>query len=134
MPRRESFRLAALGIGALLGLGLGVAGWLGSPAVEIVEPSAPARVETGGVAVLVRFPGGRVRAATFRALLNGADVSGQLTIASNGAYGTVYGLLDGENLLELAVFAGGPWRPHVLVEEVHTFRVVSRPPLDWNRG
>ena len=134
MSRWDALRRTVPATFGLIGLALGVAGWLGGPALEVLQPMAPVRVAAGGVKVFVRFDRESVEPATFRAGLNGVDVTSELTVAAHGAYGTLYGLLDGDNELELAVFARGPWRPRVLVEELHALRVRSRPSLDWNRG
>lgn len=142
-----------------LGAGGGLAGaWLASPwgLLQVEVPAAGATVGVGGVEVLVRFPEpARVEASTFRALLNGADVTGQLDVAANGAHGRLHGLLDGGNELRVAVF-GRPWwapwwagwvaatplRPlvaggaprGVLVEASRRIPLRYRRSPDWDRG
>lgn len=140
-----------------LGGGGGLAGaWLASPwgLLQVEMPAAGATVGVGGVEVLVRFPEpARVEASTFRALLNGADVTGQLDVAANGAHGRLHGLLDGGNELRVAVF-GRPWwagwvaatplrtwvagakvAPRgVLVEASRRIPLRYRRSPDWDRG
>jgi hypothetical protein len=103
--------------------------------VSIVSPSPGEVFGLEGVFVMVRLPDDeRVAPATLRVLLNGADVTGQLTTGQNGAVGRLYGVVDGENLLRIEVRAESWWadgRPFASAREVR-FRV--RPPLDANRG
>ena len=121
--------LAAVGVAAGLWLGLR------APFLEVESPTPGAVVGTGGVEVVVRFPvGGRVAPETFRALLNGADVTGSFTTAENGAYGRLFGVLDGENRLRLEVFGRSWWPDSLLLEHGRELTILHRRPLDLDRG
>ena len=64
----------------------------------------------GGVPILVRFQqDGRVLPDTFRCLLNGEDVTHQLTVGVNGVAGTVFPLREGTNRLRVEVFGQTLW-------------------------
>ena len=79
-----------------------------NPSVSL--PSEDTSVPMGGVPLLVRFPeNGRVLPDTFRCLLNGQDVTHQLTIGVNGVAGTVFPLREGENQVRLEVFGKSLW-------------------------
>jgi hypothetical protein len=85
--------------------------------------------------VVVRFPEiERVAPETFRALLNGADVTDAFTTGENGAYGRLFALLDGENVLRVEVFAMPCWPPGLFLEYGREAPVIHRRPLDVNRG
>jgi hypothetical protein len=107
----------------------------GPVALEVVAPAAGDTVGLAGIEVLVRFPlGERIVPETFRALLNGADVTDSLAVGANGAWGRLHGLLEGENVLRLEVFGRTPWRPDSLFEQSREVVVRMRPPLDLDRG
>ena len=107
----------------------------GPALMEVVEPAPGAIVGVEGLRVWVRFPSGdRTAWETFRALLNGADVTDALRPAENGAYGDLHGLLEGENVLRLEVFGRLPWRARTLFEQAREVRVRMRPPLWLDRG
>jgi len=131
-----------------------VAGWLVS-ARGLMEVQVPGEgdgtVGAGGLELLVRFPEpARVESSTFRALLNGADVTGELEVAANGAHGRLHGFLDGPNELRVAVFGRPwwaawaaetplePWLPlgarELLVEASQRIPLRYRGPTDWDRG
>lgn len=132
--------LACVGLAALVvwqaALRPGQAGWLLRPTlIHVVSPEPGTVVGLAGMDVIVRFPdAGRVRAETFRALLNGADVTQDFTTAGNGAYARLSALLDGENVLRVEVFGEGWWPPGVLLEDTREVRVLLRRPVDLDRG
>ncbi|MCP5058219.1 MAG: hypothetical protein GY937_16055 [bacterium] len=130
---------------ALLGLcGLplaaGLAGLLllGPVLLHVQAPVGDPQVGIEGVEVFVRFDPARARSATFRALLNGADVTDELEIAQNGVHGSLHGLLHGllhgDNELRLEIYGEGYWPPGLLLEETRTFHIQFRPRLDFNQG
>lgn len=81
----------------------------GRPSLRVESPENGQVVGIEGVEVLVRFlPPARVEASTFRALLNGADVTERFERAANGAHGRLHGLLEGDNELRIEVFRAGP--------------------------
>jgi len=124
-------------IGVLLGLAavLSVLTITTPTHLTVDTPIPGERIGAGGVTLLVRFdPAGGTAHATFRATLNGADVTDRLTVAENGAHGTLHGLLEGENILRLEVFGSGPWPGRWLVEQSRELRLRFRPPMDWSRG
>jgi hypothetical protein len=129
--------LAGLGLAAIaLGPSLPPAGPV---LMEVVAPAPGAQIGVDGVELLVRFPsddplGESPLAETFRALLNGADVTDSLTTGQNGAYGQVSGLLEGENVLRLEIFGRTPWRPGSLFEQAREVRIRMRPPPNLDRG
>jgi hypothetical protein len=122
----------------LVGLGVVVALALlgsGPSLLELVSPGSGEVVGTGGLEVVVRFPEiERVAPETFRVLLNGADVTEAFTTGENGAYGRLFALLDGENVLRVEVFAVPCWPPGLFFEYDREARIVHRRPLDVNRG
>lgn len=102
--------------------------------MSVVSPREGSVVGAGGVEVVVRFPDeARVAAGTLRVLLNGADISEAITRGSNGAYGRLHGLLDGENVLRFEVFGRRWWLPGRLVEEAREVRFLVRQPQDLDR-
>ena len=132
---RRARRAAAVVLtAAALALGAGAAWWATHPLLEVAAPPDQERVGLEGVEVLVRFARERVEAATFRVLLNGADVTGELEVATNGASGRLVGLLDGPNHLRFEVFGRSPWPPGLLVEEGWERVVWFRRPLGTDRG
>ncbi len=122
----------------LLGLGVTTAGlWAavhGPQLLAVQAPTQESRVGLGGIEVLVRFSQAHTQAGTFRAILNGADVTDQLKVAKNGAHGSLQGLLEGPNELRLEVFGSGWWPADLHVEERHTLTVLYRPPRQLNQG
>jgi hypothetical protein len=116
----------------------GLVAVLGSPApplLEMVSPAPGSVVGLEGIEVLVRFDrGSRAAPETFRALLNGADVTDAFTTGENGAHAQLYDLLDGENRLRVEVFGRGWLCPERLAEQGREVRVLRRPPLDADRG
>lgn len=117
---------AAVGLGAFL--------LLGPVLLEVRTPENDQRVGLEGIEVFLRFDAERARSATFRAMLNGADVTDELDVARNGAHGSLHGLLHGDNELRLQVFGEGYWPPGLLIEETRSYHVRFRPPLDLDRG
>jgi hypothetical protein len=122
--------LVGLGVVATLAfLGSGPS-WL-----ELESPKVGEVVGTRGLEVVVRFPEiERVAPETFRVLLNGADVTEAFTTGENGAYGRLFALLDGENVLRIEVFATPSWPPGLFLEYDREARIVHRRPLDVDRG
>ncbi|MBW2416229.1 MAG: hypothetical protein JRG76_17150 [Deltaproteobacteria bacterium] len=60
--------------------------------------------------MVVSFPAfDRIAPGTFRCLLNGTDVTHQLTLGTHGAAGSVFPLREGENSLRVEVYARGLW-------------------------
>lgn len=103
--------------------------------LEVVSPEPGATVDLRGVELLVRFaPQGATAPETFRALLNGADVTDLLTTGENGTYGKLVGLLPGENVLRLEVFGRVPWNPDRLFEQSRELHIRMRPPLQLDQG
>lgn len=136
LHRKLAFLTTVLVSGTILiaAIGLGVRG----PGLLAVE--APERLDVGveGLSLLVRFAEGRAASSTFRATLNGADVTPLLEVARNGAHGELHGLLDGRNRLRLRIFgtglAGPGFGPELWFEEVRELEVWYRRPVDWDRG
>lgn len=126
-------------VGAAL-LGSGVVGaWAlwgsGDRLLELESPKVGEIVGARGLEVVVRFPEiERVAPETFRALLNDADVTEAFTTGENGAYGRLFALLDGENVLRVEVFATPCWPPGLFFEYDREAQIVHRRPLDLNRG
>ena len=109
--------------------------WAAPAPLELESPKVGEVVGTRGLEVVVRFPEiGRVAPETFRVLLNGADVTEAFTTGENGAYGRLFALLDGENVLRVEVFATPRWPPGLFFEYGREARVVHRRPLDVHRG
>ena len=106
----------------------------GEPLVEVRAPASGQILPQGGVDVLVRFPkADRVARETFRCLLNGRDVTAQLTRAENGAAGSLIGAKEGVNRLRVEVFGRSAWLNRFLEDSVEvTFRV--RPLLNLDRA
>lgn len=135
-PRR---RQSLWWTGVLTGVALCAVVTLVSPGgpglVSIVSPAPGDVVGLAGVEVMARVPNdGRIKPMSIRVLLNGADVTQQVTTGNNGAVGRLYGLLDGENVLRVEVEAASWWfdgRPFAAAREV---RFTRRRPLDLDRG
>ncbi|MCP4007362.1 MAG: hypothetical protein GY725_24535 [bacterium] len=101
--------------------------YVGSPLLEIRLPAAGTQVPVGSIEVLVGFPDSdRVAVDTFRCLLNDDDITERLTLGSNGAGGTIVGLVAGKNHLRLEVF-GRSWWGGRYVQEVHRIPFEVRP-------
>lgn len=126
-----TFAVPAVALGLAWGLdpGLGREGLrvalFGGPLLELRSPAGGQILPQGGVDVLVRFPDAeRVAHETFRCLLNGRDVTRELTRGENGAVGSLIGVRDGENLLRVEVFGRSVWLSRFLEDSVEvTFRV-----------
>jgi hypothetical protein len=106
-----------------------VRGWLfvGAPLMEVQTPTADLELPVGAVELLVAFVGGsRVAVETFECWLNDENVTSTLTLARNGATGSIVGLHEGENRIRLRVF-GRSWWGREYVEEERTFVVRVRP-------
>jgi len=132
--RRRTLALGALTLANCAFMALLVSP--GGPAlVSVVSPRPGEVVGLDGVRLVARVPvDGRVRPASLRVLLNGADVTGQVITARNGVVGQLHGLLDGENVVRVEVEASSWWlddRPWAAAREV---RFVARRPLDLDRG
>lgn len=84
--------------------------FLGPRLLELRAPAGEGWRPLGALEVLVRFPNeGRVVPETFRCLLNGRDVTEQLTVGRNGVGGSVYPLHEGRNRLRVEVFGRSWW-------------------------
>ena len=128
--------LAAAALAAATAAGVLAARVVATPPLLRVEtPPVDAVVGVGGLELLVRFEAPeRVEVESFRAVLNGADVTGRLEVAANGAHGVLHGLLDGPNRLVLSV-RGYPWGSHgPRVESQRRREVRFRRPAAWDRG
>ena len=130
-------RLGRAGMGAALLLV--VALWPSLPPngpvlLEVVSPRPGATIGLDGIEVLVQFPQVEAASETFRALLNGADVTDLLTTGENGCYGKLLGLLPGDNVLRLEVFGRVPWSDDQLFEQSREVRVRMRPPQNLDQG
>jgi hypothetical protein len=89
----------------------------GRPLIEVRLPQSGQQVPVGGIEVLVSFPGAhRVAADSFRCRLNNRDVTELLTVGQNGAAGSVYGLVEGENRLEIEFFGRTWWGPRFFLD------------------
>ena len=104
----------------------------GRPLLVLRAPDGSAMLPVGDVEVLVGVSNEeRVRPETFRCLLNNRDVTGQLTLGTNGAGGHLYGLVEGENHLRVEVFGQGWWPGQYLEDAQEVIvRVMERPNLD----
>jgi len=102
--------------------------------LEVVSPRPGATIGLDGIEVLVQFPQVEAASETFRALLNGADVTDLLTTGENGCYGKLLGLLPGDNVLRLEVFGRVPWSDDQLFEQSREVRVRMRPPQNLDQG
>ena len=102
--------------------------------LEVLSPLPGAAIGLDGVEVLVQFPQAVAASETFRALLNGADVTELLTTGENGCYGKLLGLLPGDNVLRLEVFGRVPWSSDQLFEQSREVRVRMRPPQNLDQG
>ncbi len=102
--------------------------------MEIVSPQPGETIGLGGIELLVQFPRTGAASETFRALLNGADVTDLLTTGENGCYGHLLGVLPGDNLLRLEIFGRVPWSDGQLFEQSREVRVRMRPPQNLDQG
>jgi hypothetical protein len=111
-------------------LHLGV--FLGAPVLEVRSPSSSERYAPGAVQVLVAWSDAeRIAPGTLRCLLNGRDVTHQLTVGSNGAAGRVFPVREGSNSLRLEVYARGLWAERYFEDHVDLdFQVRPAPRLD----
>jgi hypothetical protein len=107
----------------------------GPPLLEVRAPAELAWRPLGQVDVLVRFPDeARVRPETFRCLLNGVDVTAQLTVGSNGAGGSIFPLVVGRNTLRIEVFGEGYWDPSTYHQHRVELVLDARGPLTLDRA
>jgi len=132
-----------LALGLLLALAGGAAGLAlappsvlpGSPFVEIASPGPAERLSNESLEVFLQFPEPeRVRPETLRVRINGADVTASFVTASNGAYGDVVLLVDGENVLEASIFGRSWWSGDRFVERTVRRRFRVRRPIERNWG
>ncbi len=106
----------------------------GSPLLELRVPLDGQWVAQGRVEIIVQFPAaGRTSSETFRCLLNGRDVTTDLTRAENGAAGSVLGAVEGENHLRVEVF-GRPWWGGPFLEDSVERRFHVRPLPSFDRA
>ena len=106
----------------------------GPTLIEVLAPEPAAQVGLSGFDLLVRFPSDAALSETFRALLNGADVTDQLTTGENGSSGRLIDLLPGENRLRLEIFGRLPWAPDRFFEQSRELRIRMRPPIELDQG
>jgi hypothetical protein len=106
--------------------------FIGAPLFEVRIPERHDALRVGSIEVFVGFaPGDRVAWDTFRALLNGRDVTSELTLGRNGAHGTLVGLTEGQNQLRLQIFGRSCWGGRYIEDEqVVLLRVAGHPDLD----
>jgi hypothetical protein len=138
MPRRTRLKRFGQVLTAAIAL-IGVALWPSLPPngpllMEVVSPAPGAAIGLEGIELLVHFPPETVATETFRALLNGADVTDLLTTGENGSYGQLLGLLPGDNLLRLEIFGRVPGSERRLFEQSREVRVRMRPPQNLDQG
>ncbi len=106
--------------------------WIGAPLLELRHPISGTRVPLGGLAVLVEFPDReRVIPGTLRCLLNGTDLTVDLTRGDNGAAGSLYPLREGRNLLRVEVFGKGRFGDQVVEDFIEVeFDTAPLPSFD----
>jgi hypothetical protein len=110
--------------------------FIGAPLFEVrVEARTAEVLRIGEVEVFVGFaPGERVAWDTFRAELNGRDVTAQLTLGRNGAHGKLLGLTEGSNRLTLQIFGRSWWGGRFIEDEqILMLQVAGHPDLDRAR-
>lgn len=106
----------------------------GGPLVEIRAPHPEQWVAQGGVDIVLRYPdASRTAPETLRCLLNGREVTSLLTLAENGAAGSVIGAVSGENLLRVQVF-GRPWWGRIYLEDTVELVFYVRPLPSFDRA
>jgi len=101
--------------------------------IEVLSPAPGATIDLHGVELLVRVREHAI-AGTLRVLLNGADVTDLLETGENGAYGKLFDLLPGPNVLRVEVSGRVPWAPERRFEQARELLLRMRPPLDLDRG
>ena len=100
----------------------------------VLKPTHRCRVGVEGVEVFVQFPErAPIDLASFRVLLNGADVTEDLLQGSNGATGQLFGVLDGVNTLHIEARSTAEGELAGRLES-RDLECVVRGPVDWNRG
>lgn len=106
--------------------------FLGSPLFEVLRPTPGQQMPFGGVEIQVGFPvGDRVAVDTFRCMINDRDVTHLLTLGRNGATGAIFGLVEGENRIEIQVFGRGWWSSRYFQDaRTVVFHVRPYPNLD----
>jgi hypothetical protein len=104
----------------------------GRPVFDLRTPQPGQVLAQGEVEVFVHFDDAtRIAPETFRCILNGRDVTGELTRARNGAVGSLIGAVEGENHLRVEVFARAWWSERYFEDSRDvTFRVRPLPDLD----
>lgn len=105
----------------------------GPTLIDVLSPAPGATIDLRGVELLVRLRDPAIP-GTLRVLLNGADVTDHLTTGENGAYGRLFDLLPGPNVLRIEVSGPVPWAPERRFEQVRDVLLRMRPPLDLDRG
>jgi hypothetical protein len=90
-------------------------------------------VDLRGIELLVRLREHAI-AGTLRVQLNGADVTNLLETGENGAYGRLFDLLPGPNVLRVEVSGSAPWAPERHFAQARELLLRMRPPLDLDRG
>jgi hypothetical protein len=123
---------AALGLAALaLGAIALAARPLGPELVEVASPDPGSDLPNEALEVFVGFPHpDRTLQETLEVRLNGADVTDAFSVAANGAYGSVVGVLDGENELRVGVFGRAWWPGGRIVEHTRVIRFRVHRPID----
>ena len=104
----------------------------GEPLIEVASPRPAQVLGQGGVRVLIRFPvAHRTAVASLRCLLNGIDVTSRLTLADNGATGSLWARRDGDQTLRVEVFGRTWWGGAYYEDSVEfSFEVRRNPSLD----
>jgi cold shock CspA family protein len=106
----------------------------GGPLLELRAPLRGQIVPEGGVDVFVSFRDAeQVAPGTFRCLLNGRDVTADLTQGRNGAVGSLIGALEGDNHLRVEVFGRSGWLDR-FVEDADEVSFRVRPLVNLDRG
>jgi hypothetical protein len=106
----------------------------GGPLLELRSPLGGQIVPEGGVDVFVSFrDADQVAPGTFRCLLNGRDVTSDLTQGRNGAVGSLIGAIEGDNHLRVEVFGRSAWLDR-FVEDADEVSFRVRPLVNLDRG